>query len=606
MGRQVSHDGMGGLQVRFPYDRALVELVKTLPQRRWNAAERYWFVPETDVVPLVDLLHAHGFAFDRATRELYSSMGGRAELAPPAAPRSAGPLLPGLFDTSETDDAARESSERPASRLGAETDLTVSELNERVRGVIEAAFPAPLWLIGEISGFNKSAHRRHVTFELAERAEDGRALSRIPAVLFSSTREAIEGALRQAGDPFRIEDEVTVRVRVTVGLYVPWGQYRAVLEEIDVRYTLGEAARRREEIVRRLTLAGLVERNRQLPLPPLPLRVGLITSLGSDAYNDALRTLQESGLAFRITAHGARVQGHATEPSVLNALDWFRARADRFDVVLICRGGGARTDLVWFDSETLGRAVALFPLPVVVGIGHEQDQSVLDAVARSCRTPTAAAGLLVDTVERSVERLEGLAREILERCARTVREERQRGRDHARRLVRASRNLLRHERSVLDHRRRRSIVAARTMLAAARDRLARWSALIPRDARLQLERQRQFLGHALRSLQQGARRDLHGARERVERLARGLRPRATLVLGHERERVELRQRRLRLVDPRRVLERGYSILRLDDGRVLTRAEDAPSGSPVQAELRHGGLRLRSEGRAVVPTKGGGG
>src|SRR5690606_32177216 len=141
-----------------------------------------------------------------------------------------------------------------------------------------------------------------------------------------------------------------------VELYVPWGSYRFLIEELDVGYTLGEAARRREEIRRRLAEEGLLDRNRALPFPALPLRVGLVTSRGSDAYNDVLSTFKESGFAFRVVADGVRVQGRQTEPSVLNALDWFRAHAAELDVLLICRGGGSRTDLAWFDSEPIARA----------------------------------------------------------------------------------------------------------------------------------------------------------------------------------------------------------------------------------------------------------
>ena len=600
MSREVTHDGMGTLEVRFPYNRFLVDLIKTLPNRRWNAADRFWAVPDADVVVLVDALHPQRFGFDRATRDLYVSMGGSLSLAEPESP-SRGSMLPGLFDPPTADDP-RPATERVTSPLDtlhdgavSSDDYTVSRLNERVRDAIRAAFPSTIWLVGEISGFNKSAHRKHVSFELVERTEDGRVVSKIPATLFGGTRQSIETELRRAGEPFRLEDEISVRMRANVDLYVPWGQYRAVVEELDVNYTLGEAARRREEIVRRLTEAGLVGRNSELPLPPLPLRLGLITSLGSDAFNDVLRTLQESGYAFDITAHGARVQGHSTEPSVLNALDWFRERAEHFDLVLICRGGGSRTDLVWFDSEPLGRAVARFPLPVIVGIGHEQDLSVLDAVARSSKTPTAAAAFVVQHVGQSMERLETLTYEILERAARRIRDEKQQGLEQARRLSLAARNLLRHERTSLDHRRRRAVLGARTALASARDRLARWAALIPREGRARLERQRLFLKNALRGVRQGARRDLRAAREQIERLAATYGPRGLRRIALERERVDHRARRLHLVHPRRVVDRGYAILRLEDDRVLTRAGQAPAGRLVRAELKEGRLRLRSEG-----------
>lgn len=562
MSRRVTHDGQGNLEVRFSFDRSLVDRVKSLPHRRWNGAARCWIVPDLDVVALVDLLLPEQFGFDQATRELYAGMGGTAPLddAPEA---TRGPVLPGLFDSAD---------EAPAA-LAAD-DYTVSGLNERVRSVIESAFPAAVWVVGEISGFDKNAHRRHVSFELAERTDSGSTVSKIPATLFESTRREIEQLLGRAGDPFRMQDEIAVRLRVRVELYVPWGQYRVVVEELDVNYTLGEAARRREEIVRRLTEAGLVGRNSALPLPPVPLRIGLVTSLGSDAYNDVLRTLQESGFAFQVTVHGARVQGKATEPSVLNALDWFRRRADRFDALLVCRGGGSRTDLMWFDSEPLGRAVACFPLPVIVGIGHEQDQSVLDAVGRSCKTPTAAATQIVRTVSDSLKRLEAAGLELLAAAARRLGEENRRRRERENRLVLLARHLLQKERSALTHRRRRAVTGAGASLAAARRQVAGWSGSIPRQAWREMEREKIALAGRLRGLAPGCQR----------------------LVARETERLQGREQRLRLVDPQSVLDRGYALLRLEGGGVLTRAEQAPEGTMVQARLKSGSLRLRSEGK----------
>jgi len=590
MSRRVEHDGMGALRVRFPFDRRLVDRIKTLPNRRWNAEERYWSVPETDVVLLVDLLVGDDFRFDGATRELYLRFGGAAPLAEPATEHR-GPTLPGLFDTeplTEPDEAAERVTATPG-------DFSVSQLNEQVRRVIQAAFPSSVWLVGEISGFNKNVHRRHVGFHLVELEQDGRKVSEVAATLFERARKEVEGALAAAGDPFQLEDEVLVRVRVHVELYVPWGSYRVIVEEIDVNFTLGEAARRREEIIRRLTEARLVGVNSALPLPALPLRVGLITSLQSDAYNDVLRTLQESGLAFRVTAHGARVQGHQTEPSVLNALDWFRANADRFDVLLICRGGGSRTDLAWFDSEPLGRAVAAFPLPVVVGIGHEQDHSVLDAVARRAKTPTAAAAFLVETAATSRARIEELGQQILTGAAQTIRDERRRSADRGRRLAFAASRLLQYERQRQLHLQQRTVLGSRALLTSARVALARFSAAVPRAASLLLTRQGVGLDATLRALLGAARRGLAQARSGLAGQSRSIAPRGERLLRLERERFDARERRLRLVDPRRVVERGYSILRLDDGKVLNDAGAAPAGTAVLAELRSGRLCLRSEG-----------
>jgi exodeoxyribonuclease VII large subunit len=584
--REVRHDGVGAFHVRFPFDRNLVDLVKTLPNRRWNANERFWWVPEQDVVDLVELLEPHSFRFDSATRKAYTVLGGTLSLDESDPSDSTSPRLPGLFD---------EDDKNAAPTAGATDDFTISRLNQRVKQVIENAFPQAVWLVGEISGFNRSAHKRHVGFQLVEKEDDGKTISSIDSTLFERERQTIERALSQAGEPFRLEDEITVRVRVRVQLYVPWGSYRVLVEELDVHYTLGEAARRREEILRRLSEAGLVGLNAALPMPALPLRVGLVTSLGSDAYNDVLRTLQDSGYAFHVVAHGARVQGHATEASVLNALDALRDRADSLDVVIICRGGGSRTDLAWFDSEALGRAVARFPLPIVVGIGHEQDFCVLDEIGRRCKTPTAAATFVVEAVRRQLEAIEGLRTDLLGLAARQLTVERRRGGEWGRRLGLAAGGLVERERVQLEHRRARASRGARVLVAAARERMMRLVRGIPRAGGIELARQRSFLDHAARTVSQAAGRDIAAAGQRVDEVAGWISPRVRRFLGQASERTAQRGRRLDLVDPRRVLERGYAILRAAEGSVLQDAGLAPAGTSVSAQLKRGSLQLRSEG-----------
>jgi exodeoxyribonuclease VII large subunit len=522
LSREVLHDGAGSFRIRFPFDRRLVELVKSLPRRRWQAEDKVWSVPDDDVVMLVDLLQPEGFEFDEEARSRYAARGGVRALR---------------------------NADAPAASPG--SDWTVSRLNREVKAALAAAFPHSIWLVGEISGFNRARHKKHVGFTLIEREATGEQAFQVAAILFDGVRQEIERKLKAAGDPFALEDEVLVRIRVRVDLYDAWGAYRVQIEELDLSFTLGEAARRREEIVRKLHAEGLLERNSTLPFPALPLRIGLITSLNSDAYHDVLRTLGESGFAFRVTAHGARVQGRATESSVLNALDWFRPRQEHFDAILICRGGGSRTDLAWFDSEALGRAVALFPIPIVSGIGHEQDVSVIDHVARRAKTPTAAAAFLVDTVRAALHAVEDLGRSILDEARSLIDTESRNRKDAAHRLLRAT---------------TRRIETARAALAAA-----------------------------ARQLGQGARRDLEGELRRVKNAARGLSPRVARAISLENERVGARARRLYLLDPRRVVERGYAILRLAEGGVVVDAAAAPRGRRVTAELKTGRLALVSEG-----------
>jgi len=520
------------LLIRFEYDRRLVELVKGLPDRKWNQVDKYWTVPTQHVIAVVELLRDEGFSFDEATQRLYDEKRGAAK-----------------------------------------DNLTVSQLNLQVRSALHSAFSAPLWLVGELSGYGKSMHRDVVTFQLVERGEGGRVVASVDAVLFSDARRALEEKLRREGNPFRLEDEITVRVLVQVDLYVPWGSYRVVIRDLDVAYTLGEVARRREEIVRKLTKEGLIERNRSLPFPLVPLRVGLITSIGSDAEKDVLKTLRDSGYAFQVTVHGARVQGPYTESSSLNALDWFRAHADEFDVVLICRGGGSRADLAWFDSEKLGRAVATFPLPVMVGIGHEEDRSVLDEVGWRAKTPTAAADFFVQQVRKTEQHIKETLGKVLSGTTFLLSRAAREHKDRATRTVRA--------------------VEGR--LSGARGDLDRLTRALPRAVRAALRGQRQYLSQVRGRLAGASRRELTRAVEKLERAAILLLPRALTQISRERERLGARERRLYALDPKRVVERGYAILRLSEGKVITDPAQAPSGTRVVAKIRRGLLWLLSEG-----------
>jgi len=590
LARSVTHDGTGWLRIRFTYDPRLVGAVKSLSNRRWSPADKQWVVPDVDVVAVVELLHPEGFQLDAVVCRMYRERGGS---LPVDAGAGSFPSAPGLFDALDPETAAPvPANPAPAAPV---TDLTVSALNERVRDVLEGAFPAPIWIVGEISGFNKSAHKKHVTFHLVERGDDQKDLAQVGATLFEGARRELEQKLARAGDPFRLEDEITVRMLCRVELYVPWGSYRLVVEDLDPAYTLGEAARRCLEIVRKLTEEGLLERNLALPFPALPLRVAFVTSLGSDAYNDVLRTLRESGFAFALTAHGARVQGRSTEASVANALDWIGARASEFDVVLICRGGGSRSDLAWLDSELLARAVAGFPIPVVVGIGHEQDVSVLDFVGRRAKTPTAAAALLVERVERTHAAVEQLGLDLLLAAAQTVQHEERRQRERDRRLSLSARALLSRERLVIDGRRERAVRAARARIALVASLLARTATAFPREALRLLDKQSVMLTHAAGRLKQSTRRDAASLTQRLADLAQRFGAVSQRRLATEAERTESRARRLHLIDPRRVVERGYAILRAADGAVIRDAAQAPAGTKVEAELGTGTLVLRSEG-----------
>ncbi len=204
-------------------------------------------------------------------------------------------------------------------------------------------------------------------------------------------------------------------VEVQVQMHEQYG-YSLVIQNIDPSYTMGEMQRRRQEILLRLKNEGMIEANKSLQLPTLTQRIAVIRTSNAAGYGDFCHQLEnnEYGLKFYVKLFSALLQGDQTEGSVIAALDRIYAHIDLFDVVVIIRGGGSTVDLSSFDSYELALNVANFPIPVFVGIGHERDTTVLDAVAHtSVKTPTAAAVKIIDHQLNELNRVEGISQTVM-------------------------------------------------------------------------------------------------------------------------------------------------------------------------------------------------
>lgn len=537
------------LILRFPYDPAVVARVRELPERRFDREERTWWVPCQHAHAVADALAPHGFAL---APEVAALLGG----AEAAAPNDSSPAAPG-----------------PTFR--------VSELNAVVRHAIEEAFPVPVWVAGEIAGYDRNRHRRHIYFELVEKAEgEEKPRARVSVVLFESVRPRVERRLAEAPDPFELCDGIEVRLRVRVGLYEPAGSYQAVLEDLDPVHTLGRLALARQQILRTLAARGLEDRNRSRPLPALPLRVALITSFGSDAMNDVLQELAQSGYAFSIAVFDARMQGRELKATVAAGLEHFARRAADHDVLVLARGGGARTDLVWFDDLDLAVAVAEHPLKVICGIGHQRDQSVLDLIATSVKTPTAAAQLLAARVREA----EGA---LVERLAR---------------IAGGARAVVGEQAAALRRSGRRIALATGARFEAARRDLEHRVGLVVRGGRGALRSARSAAHNRVDRLAAAARVATRLAGERAARAVRALAPeRVQVLFARAGRQAAAREERLRALDPAGVLRRGFALVRDGEGRLVTGVDRVAAGDDVTVQLRDGelaagitGIRRRPE------------
>lgn len=599
------------LRILFPYEPALVQVVKGLPGRRWNPDEKYWSVPRQHAAEVARVLVPRGFALAPELARMLDDGGAADALAGGLLDRLPERLPDGLphelvgrprerpadlfgDDASarapggapEGQPRARETSTPPGVARGAESEgavddpprsapraLTVRELNELVRGVLRDAMPRPFWLQGEVVGYDRNAHKQHIYFQLAEKGEASeRAEAEVTAVLFAGTRPHIERRLAQALDRFVLQDGIRIQVLVRVDLYPPKGSYQVIIEDLDPAYTLGELALRRERILAEIDRRGLRERNRGLPFPRPCLRLGLITSFGSDAYNDIVNELQRSSFAFDLSVRDCAVQGPQAEGAVLAALTAFAGRAAEFDALIIARGGGARTDLMAFDSLPLALAVAQHPLKVLIGIGHHRDRSVLDLLAHSEKTPTAVAQCLVALARAEDEHLRGAARELVERAQDELR--------------RAGAQLATH-----------ALLAGRAP-ALAVERAGHW--LRRAASRLQVglfERQVRARRHLGLAQARAARAGLHALLRTEDRLQRRReRLRAAAQTALQRATVQLERARLRAaaLDPRRILARGYAWLRNPTGASIQRVTDVQPGASFEVRLQDGSFRGRVE------------
>lgn len=303
--------------------------------------------------------------------------------------------------------------------------LSLLELNALVRRSLEQCLPDEYWVQAELSDVRANASG-HCYLEFVQKDPRSNSLvAKARGIIWHQVFCMLKPYFEEAtGQVFA--SGIKVLVKVTVQFHELYGYSLTVLD-IDPTYTLGDMARRRREILMQLEKDGVLTLNKELEMSVLPQRVAVISSATAAGYGDFCHQLQHNprGFFFYTELFQALMQGNQVEESVLNALDRINARIHEFDVVVIIRGGGATSDLSGFDSYLLAAACAQFPLPIITGIGHERDDTVLDSIAHTrVKTPTAAAELLIHRVTEAADRLDELVANIRESAYSLLEQER--------------------------------------------------------------------------------------------------------------------------------------------------------------------------------------
>lgn len=422
--------------------------------------------------------------------------------------------------------------------------FTLYELNSMVAGVISRTFDGEYWVEAELSELR--VVRGNCYMEMVQKDADGNIpVARASAKCWRNAWMLIEPYFERVTGQ-RLNAGMKVLMKVYPQFHENYG-FSWIVTDVDPVFTLGDMARRRREIIKQLKEQGILELNKELPMPMFAQSIAVISAANAAGYGDFCKQINDNafGFKFKITLFEAVMQGEATEASIIKALDAINDRLDNFDCVVIIRGGGAVSDLSAFDSAALAENVANFPLPVITGIGHERDDTILDIVAHTrMKTPTAVAAFLIDNLKTVADRIDALRDDMTARV-----------------------------RLRLEREQRRMDMLSVSIRPMAERRL------MTED--LRIER----LAAALRPK---AEQRLTAERVKLDRLTVRMRPAFEHRMMAERHRLELMAERVAGSDPSLLLKRGYSIT-LREGRVVHDAESLKEGDVIETRLHHGSL-----------------
>ncbi len=295
--------------------------------------------------------------------------------------------------------------------------MSLYELNQEVRKILKDNLSEYYWVIGEISEI-KLNNTGHCYLELVEKDKSTDNLrARARAIIWSSTFRILKPYF-ETTTGMTLTKGIKVLVKVTVEFHELYG-YSLIVTDIEPSYTIGELARTKQETINRLIEEGVIDMNKSLPFPLLPRKIAVISSETAAGYGDFYDQLLNNQYQYKfyVKLFPALMQGEEAEKSIIEALDNIYRYEDFFDVVVLIRGGGSQADLSCFNNYWLAYNITQFPRPVLTGIGHEQDESVVDIVAHThLKTPTAVAEYLISIFQDAENHIIELQNTITDRC----------------------------------------------------------------------------------------------------------------------------------------------------------------------------------------------
>lgn len=448
--------------------------------------------------------------------------------------------------------------------LSRRTGISVSELTDRLKTLVGASRELQSqWVVAELTEVRSSGG--HVFVELAEKDSNGSIIAKVRGNIWKSVcgNMGLRYGREKMLEIMQTGNEVLVYGSMT---YSPLYSVAFNITDINPTYRR-DTSKLQAQILAQLTSEGILNANKELAMPEVPQRIAVISAAGAAGYGDFVNQLLRNPyrLRFMPTLFAATMQGINVSPTVRAALDLVEQRREEFDCVVIIRGGGATTDLAGFDEIQLARAVALFPLPVIVGIGHERDNTVLDFIANTrVKTPTAAAEFLIAQGVNVLAKVLDLSKIIASYTEKMVHGEKQQ----------------------LEFYEDKIPTLAKMSIDRARSRLNEMTAAIPLIVKNLLTRASARLDTASRAIEAGAQRRLVSEGVRLDNALKVIERDLQVIIARENTRLEAMIDKVRLLSPQNVLARGYSITTVD-GKALRTSEQVCAGAIITTHLNQG-------------------
>ncbi|MFW6202809.1 MAG: exodeoxyribonuclease VII large subunit [Marinilabilia sp.] len=443
--------------------------------------------------------------------------------------------------------------------------ITLFQLNQRIRGIIDDAMLHSLWVTAEISQLqvNRNGHCYLDLVEKDEMSDQIRARSRalIWAPNFRMLKAYFESTTGQA-----LAQGMKVLIKVNVQFQEVYG-LSLIVNDIDPSYTMGDLARKRREVLMQLEEEGVSDMNKELPMPPVIQKIAIISSPTAAGYGDFINQIENNPyrIKFYYKLFPAVMQGDRAAASITAAFDRIFPHAEFFDAVVLIRGGGASIDLMCFDDYWVAFHIAQFPLPVITGIGHERDETVADLVAHTrMKTPTAVAAFLIEQAGSFLREVDEKAVEIATLAREVLKAEKQRTENLASAYVPLVKMSLQKRRSRLERQVGRLPVSVSRRMSEAANRLERYMDKTGNISKQLFRTRWQEIG-----LQEQKIRSLP-----VQRISK------------ETEKLKHLEQTTRLNDPELLLEKGYSLTYLN-GKLLKNVGMAKPGDEIITNIRDG-------------------